>query len=96
MIVRAKRTNQFAEDKEVVGYYGLKRRWEGEVFELNDDSHFSSRWMVKVERPEDTMVQIKNPDTKRMETVSAAEVVQEEKRKVGRPRKEDALADANM
>lgn len=31
------------------GYYNLKRRYEGQVFELKDEKLFSSRWMEKVE-----------------------------------------------
>ena len=33
-----------------VGYYGCRRQ-EGDVFELEDDSHFSEKWMEKIEEP---------------------------------------------
>lgn len=36
-----------------MGFYGkgvsMRRRREGEIFEISDPKHFSSRWMVKVE-----------------------------------------------
>lgn len=31
-----------------LGYYDLKRRPEGSVFELQDPKHFSSAWMAKL------------------------------------------------
>jgi hypothetical protein len=31
------------------GFYGGARRRDGDVFELEDDKHFSAKWMVKVE-----------------------------------------------
>lgn len=30
------------------GYYQLRRRYEGDVFDLEKDSHFSEKWMRKV------------------------------------------------
>lgn len=32
-----------------LGYYGLRRRQEGEVFELKDEKFFSETWMEKLE-----------------------------------------------
>lgn len=31
------------------GFYGGVRRRDGDVFELEDESHFSKVWMVKIE-----------------------------------------------
>ncbi len=31
------------------GFYGGLRRYDGDVFEIEDDKHFSAKWMVKVE-----------------------------------------------
>ena len=30
-----------------VGYYGLKRKAEGEIFHIKSEKEFSSRWMMK-------------------------------------------------
>ena len=38
-----------SEEGTVVGYYGERRRREGEEFELEDPSHFSHRWMEAVD-----------------------------------------------
>jgi hypothetical protein len=43
MRVRAK----FADNK--FGFYGSKRRYDGEEFDLDDPKHFSEKWMEKVE-----------------------------------------------
>jgi hypothetical protein len=43
MRVRAK----FAADK--FGFYGTKRRYDGDEFELDDPKHFSSKWMEKLD-----------------------------------------------
>lgn len=32
------------------GYYDLIRRYEGDVFEIQDPKEFSDKWMVKVEK----------------------------------------------
>lgn len=32
-----------------LGYYGLKRRREGDAFKLTDKKHFSERWMIPYE-----------------------------------------------
>lgn len=34
--------------RKAVGYYGHERRYPGDEFELEHDSHFSKRWMEKV------------------------------------------------
>lgn len=34
--------------RQAVGYYDHKRRYPGEEFELEHDSHFSKRWMEEV------------------------------------------------
>ena len=31
------------------GFYGDRRRYDGDEFELTDDSHFSEKWMIKLE-----------------------------------------------
>lgn len=31
------------------GFYGDKRRRDGDEFELSDPKHFSEKWMVKLE-----------------------------------------------
>ena len=31
------------------GFYGGKRRRDGDVFELDSPTHFSERWMVKLD-----------------------------------------------
>lgn len=31
------------------GFYGTKRRYPGEVFDLDDPKHFSKNWMEKVD-----------------------------------------------
>ena len=46
MKVRAKFANPDA-----FGFYGISRRRDGDEFELEDDSHFSERWMEVVEAP---------------------------------------------
>jgi hypothetical protein len=30
------------------GFYGKKRVYEGDVFDITDENHFSKRWMEKV------------------------------------------------
>lgn len=45
MRVRAKETGA----GKWVGYYNLVRRKAGDVFDLLDDRHFSSKWMEKVD-----------------------------------------------
>lgn len=67
-----------------LGYYNHRRRREGASFELEDSSHFSNKWMVKINS--DARVPIEFDGKK--EVISAAELAQEEKRAVGRPRKE--------
>jgi len=37
----------FADGK--FGFYGEKRRYNGQVFELTDPGHFSEKWMEKLE-----------------------------------------------
>jgi hypothetical protein len=32
-----------------MGYYDLKRRYEGDEFVLENEKHFSSQWMEKIE-----------------------------------------------
>lgn len=32
-----------------LGYYGLVRRKEGDVFEIEDKAHFSEKWMKSLE-----------------------------------------------
>lgn len=32
-----------------LGYYGHKRRYEGDEFYIKDEKHFSAKWMKKVE-----------------------------------------------
>lgn len=49
MRVRAKAGNS---DKQVMGYYGLKRIRSGEEFVLSDEKHFSSKWMEKIDSGE--------------------------------------------
>lgn len=34
--------------RKCMGYYGHKRRFPGDEFELEHSSHFSERWMEKV------------------------------------------------
>lgn len=46
MRVMAKAGNS---DKQVMGYYGLKRIRSGEEFVLSDENHFSSKWMEKID-----------------------------------------------
>ncbi len=31
------------------GFYGEKRRYDGDIFDLTDAKHFSSSWMEKVD-----------------------------------------------
>lgn len=31
------------------GFYGDKRRRDGDEFELSDPKHFSEKWMIKIE-----------------------------------------------
>lgn len=31
------------------GFYGSKRRYDGDVFDIDDPSHFSEKWMIKME-----------------------------------------------
>lgn len=38
-------------EKKMVGFYGLKRRYHGEQFELEKESDFSARWMKWVKGP---------------------------------------------
>jgi len=40
-------------DHVVVGYYNHLRRRGGDVFNLEDPSHFSARWMERVDGDED-------------------------------------------
>jgi len=47
--VRAKTLKD--EEKVVVGYYGHKRRYQGDVFELESDAHFSDKWMELCDAP---------------------------------------------
>lgn len=59
-----------------IGYYAHERRKSGQVFTISDPSHFSDKWMEKVEG---------RRDGASLGEVSEAEV----KRGVGRPRKEE-------
>jgi hypothetical protein len=34
------------------GFYGGKRRYRGDVFEISDSKHFSKKWMEQVEPKE--------------------------------------------
>lgn len=42
-----------------LGYYDLKRRYEGDIFELLDEKDFSKRWMEKVSAS--TPVSVQSP-----------------------------------
>lgn len=46
MVVRAKEHPTGL--RKAMGYYDHKRRYPGDQFELEDDSHFSKKWMEKV------------------------------------------------
>lgn len=35
-----------------LGYYGLKRRREGDIFFIKNEAQFSKKWMVKVDDKE--------------------------------------------
>ena len=57
-----------------LGYYKHKRRYPGEVFELNDEKLFSQKWMKKVDidgsdSDEDDEVVVKRPTKKRGQRV---------------------------
>lgn len=41
--------NVGADTGQVIGYYGKKRRREGEIFEIEDVKHFSPRWMEAID-----------------------------------------------
>jgi hypothetical protein len=43
----------------MLGFYGNKRRYEGDVFELTDDKQFSKKWMAKFEPSEPVAHQAK-------------------------------------
>mgnify|MGYP000920271839 CR=1 FL=1 len=43
-----------------LGYYGDKRRKEGDTFYLKDEKHFSKLWMKKFEENEDQPRHSKN------------------------------------
>lgn len=47
MVVRAKRPGGQIEGEtgKAVGYYDLKRRYDGDEFELLEETHFSKTWM---------------------------------------------------
>jgi hypothetical protein len=34
-----------------LGYYGDKKRREGEEFEIDSEKEFSKRWMIKLDKP---------------------------------------------
>ena len=46
MKVKAKFTDQTK-----FGFYGHKRRYNGDVFEIESEKHFSEKWMEKVSKP---------------------------------------------
>lgn len=46
MVVRTK--EHPTGERKAMGYYDHKRRYPGDEFELEHDSHFSSKWMEKV------------------------------------------------
>lgn len=46
MVVSAK--DDQSGERKCVGYYDHRRRYPGEEFELEHDSHFSKRWMEPV------------------------------------------------
>lgn len=31
------------------GFYGNRRRYDGDVFDIENPSHFSEKWMIKME-----------------------------------------------
>lgn len=33
------------------GFYGTQRRYSGDIFDLDSESHFSAKWMEWVEPP---------------------------------------------
>lgn len=51
------------------GYYDYRVREEGDVFDISDDTAFSSKWMEKV--PSDVAPVLEKPaETKRKATIS--------------------------
>lgn len=51
VLVRAKTPGgkfEGATERKCVGYYELKRRYDGDEFELSDEKHFSDTWMELV------------------------------------------------
>lgn len=57
-----------------LGYYNHQRRREGDVFQLNDEKSFSSKWMEKVEAKPKGKVETKSKAT-RKEASSNTEVI---------------------
>ena len=57
VLVRAKVPNgkvMGSDERVCVGYYELKRRYDGDEFELLDEKHFSDTWMELVGLSEST------------------------------------------
>ena len=56
MKVKAK----FADGK--FGFYGGRRIRGGDVLEIADESHFSEKWMVKMEKPRSRSPEVDTPE----------------------------------
>ena len=84
MRVRAKDLGQ---ENKYVGYYNLVRRKAGDVFDLLDDSHFSTKWMETVE---ETIPKTSAPGEPRIEDLIEDGVIPA-KRSVGRTKGDAAL-----
>jgi len=65
-----------------VGYYNLVRRKAGDVFDLLVDSHFSEKWMERVDKTTPKSDAPGEPDIKDL----MADGIVPEKRSPGRPR----------
>jgi|CXWL01.1.fsa_nt_gi hypothetical protein len=51
VLVRAKTPNGKvfgSDERKAVGYYDLKRRYDGDEFELSQEQHFSETWMERI------------------------------------------------
>ena len=58
VLVRAKTPNGKvlgSDERKCVGYYDLKRRYDGDEFELSDEKHFSDTWMELVGLSDDSV-----------------------------------------
>lgn len=63
-----------------LGYYGMSRRHEGDIFEIQDEKEFSKKWMKKVkarthEEEEDDLFARK--DTSRKSDIPKVSVAQD-------------------